>query len=137
MARQSERHDPPGATSSSPERPAHQLAARALHFDLDQELTALRSEAPWQRGDRNGKTLVKEPHLHITLTALKAGARLDHHQTAGPVTIHALRGRLQLTVEGDNLELGPGHLLALEPGVTHAVTALEESAFLLTLGWPR
>jgi hypothetical protein len=33
--------------------------------------------------------------------------------------------------------LGPGHLLAIEPGVAHDVEALEESAFLITLGWPR
>jgi quercetin dioxygenase-like cupin family protein len=137
MAIHSEHHDPPGTTSAGPERPAQRLAARALGFDLGEESRRLKTEAPWQRGDRNAKTLVKEPHLHITLTALKTGARLDQHTTAGPVTIHALSGRLRLSVEGDVLDLGPGQLLALEPGVIHEVEALEESAFLITLGWPR
>jgi len=137
MISHSERHDPPGATTPGPERPAQQLAGHNLHFALDEELRLLKSESPWQRGDRNGKTLLKEPHLHVTLTALKRGARLDEHKTAGPVTIHALSGRLRFTVEGNDRELGAGDLLAIEPGVPHSVEALEESAFLMTLGWPR
>jgi hypothetical protein len=33
--------------------------------------------------------------------------------------------------------LRPGQLLALEARVRHEVEAVEESAFLLTIAWPR
>jgi quercetin dioxygenase-like cupin family protein len=105
-------------------------------FNLLEELAQLHGEESWQRGDRNAKTLLKEPQLRLTIIALKSGARLDQHETDGPVTIHTLRGNLRVTVRGDVTMLAPGQLLALEAGAPHAVEALEESAFLLTIGWP-
>jgi hypothetical protein len=120
-------HQPPGETSPSPQRPAQHLRLPLLTFDLMAELAQLQQEESWRRGDRNAKTLVKESGLRVTMTALKAGAKLDQHETDGPLTIHALRGKLRLAVGGQPVELTPGHLLALD--------ALEDSAFLLTIGW--
>jgi quercetin dioxygenase-like cupin family protein len=106
-------------------------------FDLAQELDQLLQSETWQHRDRNAKTLAKEPHLRVTLVALKRGARLDAHDAEGPVTIHALHGKLRLSVQSERIELAAGGLLVLEPGMRHDVEALEESAFLLTMGWPR
>jgi len=132
-----QRHQPPGETSGSPERPAQRLAALTLQFDLAHEIDEILHEDIWQRSDRNSKTLVKEPFLHVVLTALKAGARLDRHQTEGPVALHGLRGKVRISALGDTVELGPGRLLAIEAGVPHEAEATEESVFLITLGWPR
>ena len=46
-------------------------------------------------------------------------------------------GRLRLHVPGGTVDLPVGHLLALDGKVPHDVEALEESAFLLTIGWPK
>jgi quercetin dioxygenase-like cupin family protein len=105
-----------------------------MTFDLAQEVAALHQEESWQRGDRNAKTLVKEGMLRLTLTALKKDARLDSHVTDGTVTIQTIRGKLKFTVEGDPIELAAGQVLTLERGVRHDVTALEDSAFLITIG---
>ncbi len=132
-----QRHEPPGETSPSSERPAQRLDARKLQFDLPQEIDRLLREETWRQKDRDSKTLVHEPHLRVVLTALKAGARLDRHETEAPVSLHGLRGRVRLSLPDETVELTAGTLLVLEAGVPHEVEAVEESVFLITLGWPR
>ena len=131
-----QRHQPPGETSPSPERPVQRLEARRLQFNLPQEIDRLLGEETWREKD-DSKGLVHEPHLHVVLTALKAGARLDRHQTEAPVSLHGLRGRVRISLPDETVELAPGSLLVLEAGVAHEVEAVEESVFLITLGWPR
>jgi hypothetical protein len=65
----SHRDRPLGQTSGSEQRPARRVVASALDFDLDTELASLRQEASYQRGDRNGRTLVEETGFRVTLTA--------------------------------------------------------------------
>ena len=55
------RDRPLGETSGSSQRPSRRLAAASLDFDLQTELTSLKQEASWERGDRNARTLVEEP----------------------------------------------------------------------------
>jgi quercetin dioxygenase-like cupin family protein len=40
-------------------------------------------------------------------------------------------------VKNESFDLASGHLLALERGIVHDVEALEESAFVLTIAWPK
>lgn len=133
----SQRHQPPGETSNSPQRPAQHLVARTLQFNLAQEIDRLLGEGTWRERDRDSKALVHEPHLHVLLTALKAGARLDRHQTEAPVSLQGLRGKVRISLPDETVELTSGTLLILEAGVPHEVEAVEESVFLITLGWPR
>ena len=74
----------PGETGGSSQRAPHQLVGPALTFDLGPEIEQMRHEAAWQQGDRNARTLVKQPGLRIVLTLMKGGARLrDHRCSAG------------------------------------------------------
>ena len=66
---------------------------------------------------------------------MRAGAELHEHTVPGTITIHALTGRFAVSVEGQELTLDPGGLIALEPSVKHAVRAVDGGAFLLTIGW--
>jgi quercetin dioxygenase-like cupin family protein len=125
-----------GATSGSPQRGAQRLAAPHLVFELSDELERLKAEPSWQRGDRNANTLVKEPDFRIVLTALKAGAQLEEHQVAGRVAVQVLAGRVRMHLPDGAVELAAGRLIAFEPEIAHRVEALEESALLLTIGWP-
>lgn len=136
MTEHPQRHEPPGETSASPDRGPQQLAEPTIQLDLSREIRQLHAESSWQRGDRNAKTLVKHPHLHLTLVVLKAGARLDQHQTVGPVAIQPFAGRVRLRVAGEQRELTPGQMLVLGANLPHDVEAVEESALLLTIGWP-
>jgi quercetin dioxygenase-like cupin family protein len=124
----------PGETSGSPQRPAQRLIGERLWFDLEDEFRRLRSEAAWRQGDRNAKTLVRALAFRVVLTAIKPGARIQGHTVDAPLALQVVAGRVRLQLTGQTIELSAGQLLALEPGVAHDVEALEESAFLLTIG---
>ncbi len=122
-----------GETTGTSERPAQRLTAPVLAFDLLREVAQLHDEATWQHGDRNAKTLVKEPAFRLVLIALRAGSRMEEHQAPGRISIQTLTGRLRLHAAGTDLELPAGQLVSLERDLPHSVEALTESAFLLTI----
>jgi quercetin dioxygenase-like cupin family protein len=62
---------------------------------------------------------------------------MSHHRAEGPISIHAVLGKIRIHLPDDRMEeLTPGDLLALEHDLEHDVEALEECAFLLTIAWP-
>ena len=105
-----------------------------LELDLVREIEELQGEPEWTTG-HNAKTLLKADNLRLVLNALKAHSSIPSHQTAGRISIHTLRGRIQVRAEGRTFNLAAGRLLALGPGIRHDVEALEDSAFLLTIAW--
>jgi quercetin dioxygenase-like cupin family protein len=48
--------------------------------------------------------------------------------------LRVLEGRIRVVLEERTMEMARGDLTALAPNLTHGVTGLEESAFLLTMG---
>lgn len=106
-----------------------------LELDLTRELEELHREPEWRTG-HNVKTPVKFDNLRVALTALEAGSRIPPHQTEGPISIHTVRGRIQVRAEGRTFNLPAGSLVALDQGLRHDVEAFEDSAFLLTIAWP-
>ena len=74
-------------------------------------------------------------HEHVmrqTVIALAAGFSLDEHENPGEATITVLKGRITLISEGESWEGSAGDLLIV-PQARHAVTAIEDSAFLLSV----
>jgi len=128
------RSRPAGQTTGSAERPAQQVSGPLLTFDLNQEAERLRHEDAWLKGDHNAKTLVKGAEERVVLVVLKAGAHLAPHHAPSAFTVQVLAGQIEFSAAGQVVQLHPGSLLALESGLTHAVTANAESTFLLTLG---
>ncbi|MGH9253255.1 MAG: hypothetical protein ACRD3C_01660 [Vicinamibacterales bacterium] len=112
------------------------MAAPFLEFDLTRELEQLHGEPGWNDG-QNAKTLVKYDDFRVVLTALKARARLPEHQTKGRISIQTVAGHILVRAEGRTFDLPAGTLLALDQNLPHDVEALEESAFLITIAWPR
>lgn len=66
-----------------------------------------------------------------------ARARMREHKAEGRISIHVLSGHVQLKASGRTFNLRSGGLLALDQGVSHDVHALEKSALLLTIAWPK
>jgi quercetin dioxygenase-like cupin family protein len=64
---------------------------------------------------------------------MRTGARLQEHKSVGPLSIQTLAGHIRLHELGDTADLPIGHVVTLGGGVAHAVEAVEESAFLLTI----
>lgn len=115
------------------------LADPLLRFDLQQELEGLRREDSWERETgRSSKTLAKYPDFRIVLVLMKAGTHMHDHKADARISIQAVRGKILLHVPDQTpLELSTGQLLTLDCGMHHDVEALEESAFLLTVAWPK
>jgi quercetin dioxygenase-like cupin family protein len=110
------------------------LAAPVLRFELQAQLNELRRKRSYGSGGPTGKTLVKEPDLRIVLMALGAGSRMEKHRASGPISIHVIDGRIRIHLPTASTELVHGELLALESNIAHDVEAIEDAAFLLTLG---
>jgi len=127
---------PPGETTGTSERPPQRMDSPVLAFDLTREVAQLlHEEVGWHQGDRNAKTLVKEPDFRVVLIALRAGGRMEEHRAAGRISVQTLVGHVRLQTAGTNVDLPVGRLVSLERDVPHTVEALEESAFLLTIAW--
>jgi quercetin dioxygenase-like cupin family protein len=113
------------------------LAAPVMDFNLLKEIEQLQQEEAWLRTGRNSKTLVKQPDFRIVLIALKKGGRVEEHKADARISIHTLSGRARLQLPGEMVDLPAGHLLALDRTIEHDLEAVEESAILLTISWPK
>jgi quercetin dioxygenase-like cupin family protein len=71
--------------------------------------------------------------MTIILFAFEANGILKEHRAEGAMTIQVLAGRLQIVVDEEAREVGPGELMAMAPGVPHSIRALEASDMLLTI----
>ena len=104
------------------------------------DLTKAAQEA-WAALDRTtpghtARTLIKRPELRVGLMVLRKGAVIPEHTAEGDLTLHVLKGRVGVQVEGEHRRLHAGHILAIEKLRPHAVEAFEDSEVLLNLGWP-
>lgn len=114
------------------------LADPLLQFDLQEELQQLRQRDSWQRETgRSSRTLAKYPDLRIILILMKAKTQMNEHRAEGRVSIHHLLGTICVHLPDRKVNLAAGQLLVLDCGVLHNVEAVEESAFLLTIAWPK
>ena len=116
-----------------------ELAISISQFDLRQEIRLLRKEESWQRGTgRSSRTLVKQQDFRIVLVLMKAKTRLTEHRANARISIQTVLGRIRVRVRSENMvELPVAGLLALDSSIAYDIEALRESAFLLTISWPR
>ncbi len=95
----------------------------------------LRAEDAYERSGQTARTLVHTSDLRIVLIALRAGKSISEHDASVTASVHALNGYLRLQLPDQKVELKAGQLLALGAGLKHDVSAVEDSLFVLTLGW--
>jgi quercetin dioxygenase-like cupin family protein len=77
-------------------------------------------------------------HEHVlrqTLLALTAGTALDEHDSPGEATLYVLQGRVRLSSGPTDWDAAQGDQLDI-PLERHSLTALEDSAVLLTVAKP-
>lgn len=102
-------------------------------FDLGEEIARLSPDLP---SGRRSETLVKTTNLRVVLVTMRAGTELREHTAPGVITVQTIQGRFALLVDGTVHELAVGRVIALEGNTRHAVRAVEDGAFLLTIAWP-
>lgn len=115
--------------------PSERFAGAEHVLDLPAALEKLRSEA--RRGDTTSTkghrqiSLLHHGPVRMVLYAFDADGRLPEHRAPGWVTIHVLRGALEVQTASARHALRTGQVLALAPDVRHDVHALEDSEMLL------
>lgn len=116
-----------------------QLADTMIQTNVRDQIQKLKSAPAWQQhAGRSSETLVKYADFRVVLVVMKQGSHMDNHHADGPISIHGIQGKIRVHLpDGHAAEVGPGDILALERCLKHDVEALEESAFLLTISWPK
>lgn len=115
-------------------QPPEQRFAGPVHaFDLEERASRLQQEVEAGHAGHRQETLYKHGPMSVSLFLFGAGARLGPHRAKGVVTIHVLKGHLQVAADGRAHDLHAGHMLVLASGVEHDVAAREESRMLLTV----
>jgi quercetin dioxygenase-like cupin family protein len=105
-------------------------------IDLLQEVRDAESHRPWPSG-LYSKTLVKKDDLRVVLFTMDQGAKLKEHHTDGSITVHVLQGEIRFCTSDQDRLLRTGQMLTLGRSIRHTVEAVGNSAFLLTISWPR
>jgi quercetin dioxygenase-like cupin family protein len=123
-------------TSGTARRAAHQMSGRGLVFHVADEVDSLRQDLEHTSGGRAAKTLAKTEGLRITLVLIRKDVEMNPEATAGGASIEVLAGRLRVQAGGEPWDVGTGELIALADNLRERITALEETAFLLTVAWP-
>jgi len=86
-----------------------------------------------QPGAVVSKVVHRDADLDVTVFAFDAGEGLTEHTASRPAVVQVLSGRLRFTVDGEELEGGPGWWLHMTPGTPHELLAVEPTTMLLTL----
>ena len=125
---------PDPAEAADARQQGERVGAPVIALDCGSEIAALRASDSYRRADHSAETVAKQSELRVVLVALKAGGRMHEHHADAPITVHGLEGRIQFKVGGQTREVIPGQVLVVAAGLRHSVLAIEESAFLLTIG---
>ena len=120
---------------ATPNRPegTRPLDAPVLLAGLHDYARQLQSEVAWQTNDRNAITLVHNEYARVVLIALKDSAEITSHATDGNTILQVMGGRVRISTPDYANTLGEGELIAIRPGVVHAVFAETTAIVLMTM----
>jgi quercetin dioxygenase-like cupin family protein len=109
------------------------IDAPLVTIDLPSFIKQLTSEKSWKKKDRNSITVFKSTGICIVLVALRKGAEMIEHTTAGLISVQVLKGEIKFKTNDQSVKLRKGHMLTLYGGIPHSVKAKKETIFLLTI----
>jgi quercetin dioxygenase-like cupin family protein len=105
-------------------------------FDLAREIAACEGKKPWQSG-LYSKTLFKKDDFRVVLIAMENSAKMKEHHADGTISVQVLQGQIRVHAQGKTYDLRPGNLFTLGASIKHDVESIGDSAFLLTISWPK
>lgn len=104
----------------------------AIHHALSGELIDIR---PLKSDLKNTitTTLYKSNRLEVFRMVLLAGKTIPEHQVKGEITVQCIEGSIEFTAAGTSQLMREGDLLCLAGGTAHALKAVEDSSFIVTI----
>jgi quercetin dioxygenase-like cupin family protein len=78
-------------------------------------------------------TLLKTEAMQVIRLVVPAGKEIPAHAAPGEITVQCIEGRVAFTAKDKTQELGPGQLIYLTAGETHALLGIEDSSLLVTM----
>lgn len=90
-------------------------------------------EIEFRPGGIYSKVLATGKHFSATLMCMGAGTVMDEHTTPRAGVLHVLQGQGEFILEGEKLAMEPGAIIKMKASAPHALTAREDTAFLLYL----
>lgn len=82
------------------------------------------------------KTLAQNDAVSVTLFSFSKGEEISTHESTGDAFVHVLEGTGRFTVGGVEHIVHPGEALVMPANIPHAVYALENFKWILTVIFP-
>ena len=79
------------------------------------------------------RTLYQDDQIRVVIFGFDTGQQLTEHTAAVPAIIEVVSGRLELTLDTEEVEATPGTWVHMPPNLPHSVAATEPSVMLLTM----
>ena len=101
-----------------------------------EKVLSLAGEISVQQGQIVSKTLAQNEAVGITLFAFAKGEEISAHDSTGDAMVHVLEGTGKFTVGGKEHICRAGDVLIMPAKVPHAVYAVEDIKWILTVVFP-
>lgn len=89
-----------------------------------------------QQGQVVSKTLAQNEAVSVTLFAFAKGEEISAHESTGDALVHVLEGAGKFTVGGKGHICKAGDVLVMPAKAPHAVYAVEDFIWILTVVFP-
>ena len=101
-----------------------------------EKVLSLTDEISIQQGQVVSRTLAQNDAVSVTLFAFAKGEEISAHESAGDALVHVLEGAGKFTVGGKEYICKAGDALVMPAKVPHAVYAVEDFKWMLTVVFP-
>ena len=101
-----------------------------------EKVLRLADEIAVQPGQIVSKTLAQNDAVSVTLFAFSKGEEIGTHDSTGDAFVYVLEGAGRYTVGGVEHTVRAGEALVMPAKIPHAVYALEDFKWLLTVVFP-
>lgn len=98
-----------------------------------EKVLPLTGEISVQPGQIVSKTLAQNEAVSVTLFAFAAGEEISAHDSTGDAMVHVLEGTGKFTVGGKEHICKAGDVLIMPAKIPHAVYAVEDFKWILTV----
>jgi quercetin dioxygenase-like cupin family protein len=79
------------------------------------------------------RVVYKDDQMRLVVFGFDTGQELTDHTARHAAILHAVSGRLEVSLDGEGVEVQPGSWVHMPPNLPHAVKALEPSVMVLSL----